>query len=440
MEDKKKNIIIILLVVIIVLLVGLLYVVLTNKKDNNETSETNDGDNKETKVVEEKLYPGIKIDNNEKYDNYLIVYYDKDEEEFCYFDNESDCSSKKISIKTESKDAKKLSEYEDDYVFYKDNGKIKYYSANSKKSYVINIASEYKSYNFMVDNVTKELVGVFFRETLDDYYSYYSLIIDKTLYEKKYRELSFLSKDYLAAKEFSCNKSNKKFVDYDTCKQTKLLLLSAKEEKVLKTTDANSSLPEQNYDILYNDKGVYFTRGYIIDDIVYDAVYTESLEKVTTKKGRYDVSIGTDGNLYVNEKGIVSSYDKDGKKLKSSKKYTIKALLGEYMVIAKNKKLLLVNIDGEETEVTSWNGNKKYIASYSGFDTENDNIILHLAIEDKSLKTDTKWDYCQTSNKCGSYIRNKEEAKDAICGYYYHYNLSTKKLEESLSCFVHMFK
>ena len=427
-DEKNKNILIISLILLVVLLTLLLCILLFKNKSNNNDNKVN----KENVITEEITLKGLKFDKTDYYKNTLDIYYSKNETEFCYYEDDEDCSSKKISIKVESKEAKKLDVYEEEFVFYKDNNKIKMYDYKKNKSYVINIDSDYNEYEFKIDNVTGELSGIIYTLKEDDYPSYYSVIDDKKLYEKKYRQLDFLSKDYLSSKTYTCEKSDTKFVEYDNCTQETLKLLSAKEEKVIKSEnvikDDDGYFDEQVFGIFYNKNGTYFYHGEFLDAEVYNSIYTEDLKKIASNSNEFDAGIGTDGNLYINQKGVVNVYDNDGKKIKTSKKYDIQRIIGEYIVAIKDNNLILATVDSEEIKLTSWNKkNNALHVALSGWYTENGKNGIYLVVEDSKANKDDVWEYCKTHNYCNGDILSKKDLDDYNLGYEYYYIPETKE-------------
>ena len=426
-EEKKKNILIICLMAIIVLLIGILCYVLFIK--DKPKGPGNDPKNNPENKPEEIVLKGLTKEDTSGYSNSIEVYYSKNLSEFCMFDEIEECSKEKEIIKTESSDAKKYTEYKNVYVFYKDNGKYKLYDNRSKKSYVINIGVDYTGYEFLVDSVTLDFVGVTFQKTSDSFYSFYSPEKDEILYENKFRDLYGINKDYLGAREYNCKKSNKKFVDYDTCNQTNAKVLSTHEEKELKSKNVSKGSEEYLFDALYNDKGLYFTYGNYLDGYAYSAVYTESFNKILTKTGEYDTSIGTDGNLYSNSKGIVTVFDKDGNKIKTSKKFSnVKQVIGEYIVIVKDNNLVITTVDGEETVITSWSKKKTYHSALSGWYTENGKYGIYLVVANKSVTKDEVWNYCKEHNNCNDEIMKKEDLDDTELAYEYYFIPETKEV------------
>ena len=421
-EEKKKNIIMILLVIIILGLGGLLaYILLGNKeKDKPVNIDTE---------VKETLYSGLKVDDSSNYTNELIVYYDLDGKDFCWSDDKEDCGKTSISIKTEN-EAKKLDVYLHKYVFYKDNGKLKVYNHETQKSYIINVASNYFSNYFEVDPTTKDFVGIIIRKEDEGKASYYSVVDDKMMYDQKYDDLMFLSKDYLSGDTSKCVKDED---GDDDCNQTYIYLLSTNGEKVVAqyqvTPDEDGYYGgERQYGLLQNEKGLYIYVGEFTDAVAYDEVYTKDLKKIVTKTGEADCDIGTDGNLYVNKKGIVTVYDQEGKKIKESKKYDVLQIISEYIVAIKNNKLIIATVDGEEKELASWNKKKnEYHWMLSGWYEEDGKNGIYLVVQDKNTKIDDVWNYCKKHNNCNGEISSKSELKEYYLGYEYYFVPETKE-------------
>ena len=428
-ENKKQNIIIILLVIIAVLLTALLCIVLF--KDKKTLTKTNNQNNENNEVsITSK---GLSLENVEAYTNTLDIYYSEREDIFCYFDDIEECSSKKITIKVESKDANKIDTYSDRYVFYKDNGKIKVYDYKNNKYYVVNISANYKGYEFEVDNVTEEFVGIIYTEKEGDYRTFYSVIDDITLYDKKYRELGFLSKDYLESITSECKESNTSYVDYDECEDKYISLLSTKEEKVIKQDeiykDKDGYYEHQLFGLLYNKNGTYIYHAESTDALFYKDIYNENLKRIVSNTNEFETDIGSDGNLYVNNKGIVNVYNNEGKKIKSSKKYDVKQIVGEYIVAIKDNNLIITTVDSNETKLTSWNKKYNYLhVGLSGWYTDNGKHGIYLVVQDDKANKNDIWEYCKTHNYCGGEIESKKDLDEYDLGYEYYYIPETKEV------------
>ena len=422
---KGKNTIIIILIIAVVLLLAVVWFLLfgrNNKPTNNhepgpvEPSPNKPIDNPAIKPLDE----AYKKENTTAYNYDLVVYYDTDEEYFCYMNTPEDCGKNKINIKTETFDASKLDEYEDKYVFYKDNGKIKYYDATKKESYVINLPSSYFSYIFSIDDVTDEIIGVIVQEDVDGNSGFFSFELNKVLYDKEYKELYFLNKDYLNASQSDCKTDSD---GYEICDQTDIYLLSTKEEKVLLSDapvkDSEGYYEDVTYGLLYNDKGLYIFEGSFIDSYAYYKVYNSDFKIIAKNTDEYEADIGKDGNLYVAKNGVVSIYNRDGKVLKSSKKYNVQMLVGEYIVAIKDNNLIIATVDGKEVKLASWNKNKNFLhVGLSGWYTEDKKPGIYLVVEDNSVSKDAVWESCK---KYGCDVESKSELDSIDKGYEYYY-------------------
>ena len=429
MEKTKKNntIRIVEILVIIILLAGLIYLLAVKKEKDTNISKDNNINVNETKseIVEEK---GLVLEDTTKYTNELIEYYDTQEKEFCYYDDISKCSSKKISIKTETNNVTKYNEYKDKYVFYKDNNKVKVYNNYTQKSYVIkDIGTNYFSYSFYTDDLTDDFIGIIYYETDESYATYYSIIEGKIIYDKDYKDMNFLSKDYVTGSEFECSKN--------ICTQNKTNLLSTKENKILMSykykKDPNGYY-ENNiyYQLLRNEKETYICLSTFIDATIYLEIYNTDFKKLQEDIGEFSASISKDGYLYIEKNGIVTAYDNNGKVVKKSEKYNVLQIIDDYIVTIKNDKLVLITVDNKITEIASWNKNKnEYMIYYSkSLVVDNKHQVL-LAVIDSDVTVDDVWNECTKKKSCN--VNNKEELEYYYdLGYMYYYTIERKEIKK----------
>lgn len=428
---KKIGVKDIIIGVLIFAIIGLLLYFLVFKKDKTEEKMEDD-------VLKETI-KGLTKEDSSKYENGFYIYYSKDEKEFCWYDEMSRCSSKRIFIKTHDKDTKVYYEHKDKYVFYKDDNKIKVYDDRTKSSYIINIDKDYFSYNFNVDDLTDEFVGVTYAETENSYASYYSVILDKVIYDKEYREMLFISKDYLSGSEFDCGSNN-------VCPLAEINLLSTNENKELLTYKLkrdNSGYYENSiyYQLLRNDKGTYICLSTFIDATIYKEIYNTEFKKIQENVGEFSTTIDSKGNLRIEKNGIVTVYDSNGKELSKSKKYDILQIIDDYIVTVSDEKLVLITIDGEKTIITDWNKGKNkndYIVYISGVQREKKDTLIKLGVVDSSVTLDDYWNYCTKNNEC--YGTSKDEVSEMDCslGYIYYYNKTTKKISKVPTSWCYM--
>lgn len=414
----------------IIIIFVLIFLVGCEKVDKNSIENKPGEKSGENQQIEESIYPGLKVEDTQKYENGFYVYYNKKGSEFCIYDELEKCGPDKVYIKTETKEASKYYEYQDKYVFYKDNNKIKVYDDKTKENYVINLPATYYSYNFCIDNLTNDLVGVIYSEVDGSFQTYYSIKLDKKLYDKKYQELMFLSDKYLQATSYECKENG------GYCNQSEIFLLSALEEKEnlsykLKVTKEGYYEEHKSYGLLRNEKGTFIYLETYVDAAIFDVIYNEKYEKVVSNTGEFDADIGSDGNLYVNSKGIVTSYDQNGYKVKTSHKFNVIQIIGEYMVVIDDNKLLLINIDGESVEISDWS--KKY-NEYNRFLSDwyrgsNKNGI-YIAIKDSRVKIDDVWTQCQKDKTCLN--TTKDELSEYSLGYEYKVNPVTKEISRKM--------
>lgn len=380
---------------------------------------------------------GLSKDNTSKYENGFYIYYSKDEKEFCWYDEISKCSSKRVFIKTHDKDAKVYYEHKDKYVFYGDNDKIKVYDSNKDESYVVNIRNDYYNYNFNVDSLTDEFVGITYAETEDSFVSYYSLLLDKVIYDKEYREMQFVSKDYISGSEFDCDKNN-------VCPLTRINLLSTNENKNLlsyKLKKDSSGYYENSvyYQLLRNDKGTYICLSTYIDATIYKEIYNTEFKKLYENIGEFSATIDSSGNLRIEKDGIVTVYDKNGKELTKSKKYDVLQIIDDYIVTISDDKLVLITIDGEKTVITDWNKNKNdYIVYMSGVLKEKSVTLIKLGVIDSTVTIDEYWNYCTKNDECSGISKDEISEMDCSLGYIYYYNKNSKELSKVPASWCYM--
>ena len=423
-----------------------------NRQENNnqeevpEEKEQQENNNEEEKVVEEKTivkdefepdyskyipdstYPGLLIDDTSDYTNTLVVRYDKREKEFCYFysgeDEESECSNKSISIKTKTK-AEIDSVYLDRYVYYKDDGMHKIYDNKKKTSYIIKIDVSYRYIERYDDE--NNLVAIIFEKEFDGSDSYYSLTLGKVLYDEKYKELDYLSKEYLSGKVYKCSQDD----DDEDCVQTKALLLSAKEEKIIKTykisADKDGYYDEKEYGIFENENGKYFTLGTCIDSCNYDYIYNTDFKVLGKNYDNYTSGILPNGNLYLAKKGVVSEVDKDGNVIRKTKKYDIEQVVGGYIIHIKDNYLTITTIDEvEEYKIVKWNKKYYYHVGLSGWYTDEGKHGIYMVVEDGNVTAKDVWNYCTSHNSCE--FDSISEIKDMNYGYEYYFIPETKEI------------
>lgn len=420
MKNKRLKVGIFLLALI--LIGGVIYFLLIKKQEEKP---------KEYTIPKEKeIAKGLTKEDSKDYKNGFYVYYDKDEEMFCFYDDKSKCSDKKVFIKTESDDIKRYFEFEDKYYFYKDNGKIKVYDNDTKGSFVINIKEGYFSYNFEVDDLTKEFVGIIYSETDESGASYYSVVDDKIIYDKNYEEMQFLSKDYLTGTTY--DKSKNPWV------KTEVSLLSTTENKKLLSHKIEKNADgyyEENqfYQLLRNEKGIYIALSTFIDATIYEEIYNTEFKKIAENIGEYSATVASNGNLHIEKNGVVTAYDKNGEVVKKSKKNTVLQVIDDYIVALVDDKLVLLTLDGDKIELAPWDKSKNEYAHYRTYMAkEKGNHKLFVAVKDRNVTVDQAWDACNKDNKCS--IESKDDLINYYdAGYLYYYVKETKEIGKVIS-------
>ena len=179
---KLKNIIIIIVTIVVLGVLGYFGYKLLTKEPTVEVPLANYDE-------------ALNLENTSSYRYTYDILYDKyDTNTFCQFDN---CDRKAATIKTETKDIQILDVYENKYFFYKDNGKIKVYDHRVGKTYIINVKGDSEIYLFGVDEEDDTFYGVIVDDNGFRYY--FSLEKNKGVYAEKYKDLYFVSKNYLSA-------------------------------------------------------------------------------------------------------------------------------------------------------------------------------------------------------------------------------------------------
>ncbi len=422
LKEKKNGILIGILILLIIILLGVILYIEKDKIMDLFNHNENEVIKDENGNVIEIVYNSLTKEDTTNYKNTETFY--KQNNEFCVYD-EDDCTSQdKVEIKVENKDIDILDYYKGKYLFYRDNNKIKVYNDETKLSYIINISSKFYSYIFGVDSVTDEFVGIVYHESEKDNPSYFSITENKVLYNRKYEYLEFLSKKYLTA-------GREKIVDedeeYPETITTDVYLLSTTSEKVIMSYKNEPNEEDYytgiNYGVLENKNGEYlYLANYEADEIIRE-IYTSSLKTIVRTDDYIEASITDSGLLYVLNNKVVDVYDKDGKKIRTSREYNdLLQVCGEYIIAIENNKLIVTTIDENVTEITNWNKNKYYHSGLSGWYTENGKNGIYMVVEE-NVSADEVYKYCSKHNSCDGL--EYEDIKETDRGYEYYFIPST---------------
>ena len=409
---KTKNIIIIVVVTLLVLIGGLLIYKAINS-DRRVSVPVDLPYDKSLNLEDTTLY----------YYSYEVRLDAYDDSTFCQFDS---CGSLAAEFKTETDEIEILDVYKTKYLFYKDNGRIKVYNNDEKKSYVINVKGDGEVYLFGVDEETDEFYGVIVDK--DNLRYYFSIEKNDTLYAGQYKDLYFVSSDYLSASVYETIVDEEDGYEEDL--QKELLLLSTDKEKiVIKQENADNEASLLFDVVISGGKKFYVLESLNVDSSFYKEVYDKNFKSLFKSKRNnkyedvserfvFDCTIH-DGYIYVFDDGVLYRYDSNGKLVKKSKKYYgVQMIAGEYMVIT-NTNLLLTNIDGKEVKLSNWNNEKYLHTALSGWYEENNKKGIYLVVEEDNVNIDEVWKKCLEAGDCEE--MSKEDLADYNLGYEYYY-------------------
>lgn len=417
---KKRTLIIVLSVLVVVLLGCLSYIFdwpfyarYIEPSQNNDTEPENN------------LTPDTPSKTGGKYD----IKYNSEEREICgLYPDENKCDKIIATIDTEEEEIEILDTYEDKYFFFKDNNKVKVYNNNDKKVYLINVdASDTIHMYFAVDYHTDNLYGVIYNGEEENYF--YSVKTNRIMYKNKYTDLVGLSEDYIYTSVFES--------DQESSVQTKLIVLSTKEEKEVFIKDVRS-FTDGGSEVGLTDVSKGNKRYYLLAEGMgyagYNEYYNESFEPIyTTPSGTkpynedkflYDTTIGKDDNIYVYNNGYLTSYDYTGKEIKKSEKLeNVEMIVDEYAVVTNNN-LSMVDINGKEIVVAPWKKGNYLHTMLSGWYETGGKEGYYFVVEEE-VDPDKLWEECKNNKLCPA--TSREELSDNGVGYEYYYIPSTKE-------------
>lgn len=414
-EEKKETssnlkVILPVLCVALVALAAFISLTLKNKNESTKLIDNN---------LEEQVQPSNDelIEQEEITGNSMEVYYKTSE--FCK-SNFNGCDNS-FKIATETTDTKIFDTYKKGYILYKDGTKIKLYSASSKKSKDINISNEYDFYNLVVDSKTNDPVGIIYNKGDSKIRNYYSIILDKDIYNNIYHDLSDIDGNYLSGGKYECNKS---------CDFVSVDLLSAREEKILNSAKATKEDTDEGsskrFDYISNNNYRYYALVTMLDGYSYNKIYDEDLKEILSFNGygifENNISVNDKGQIYIVNDNKLNIYDNTGKQVNSISTYDkILQLVDEYIIAIKNNKLVIATIDGLEKTICEWKDNNNYHSGLSGWYETNGKNGIYMVVEDPNISTDEVWNYYKNLPEDDRDIESKEDLKSVDLGYEYYY-------------------
>ena len=350
----------------------------------------------------------------------LRVYYNK--EAFCMKESE-DCVEY-ITIKTETNNIKLLDTEDKKYVVYRDGDIVKIYDADKKSSIVtdMDLKENCQICRFEEDPVSHKVSGVTYREKSTDFFSYYSFKLGKTIYKNKYYELDQIDDKYLSGTLVTCVE------DYN-CNPVGADLLSIDEEKIVMSSERNViDSFYLNYGVLRSNNNRFYLLIISEDANLYYKIYNKDLKEILSfdinnMPNETNLDINEQGQLYVINGKFVDVYDTNGKMIKRSKSFDkVFQIIGDYIVVEKNGKLVITTVDGKkEIDMCEWNNDKIMHTGLSGWYTENGKNGIYLVVEDPKVTIDEVWNYYKNLPEDDRDIESKEDLKSVDLGYEYYY-------------------
>ena len=329
MEEKKnkntKRIVIICLLILGIVLIGAGYFIY------DMTYTDNSGEDKIEEDVEELLYT-------------LDVY--KSGNDLC-LDKSELCTEVAFTIKTKNENTKVLAfDRDKNFILYSDGDLLRIYNRDLGESTAIVLENIYKKYELYPNNQKNNISGIVYTTT-DDKIGYFNVATGDKLYEGKYdsqyNSLIQINEDYLS-------------VSIDG---KKAYLLSTKEEKeeISYEGEEGPGFAFSSYGI---DKYIFVLKS-CAGDCIIEKVYSNDKKEIYNKKIS-DQNISFYNNiLYFAYDNKISKVDMDGNIVEGGTYTDIKGLINNYVVYVANNKLMLDNLNEEESkEVTTWSSNYSY--------------------------------------------------------------------------------
>ncbi|MBR3660584.1 MAG: hypothetical protein IKN63_01605 [Bacilli bacterium] len=389
MEDKKKinkkKIIVISLLLLGIVLIGTGYFIY------DMTYTDNNGEDQIEEDIEELLYTLDVYKNG----NYL-----------CLEKNDT-CTEIAFTIKTKNENSKVMAFDSDKlFVLYQDGDLLRYYNRSVDESTAIELESTYKSYEIYSNNAKDSISGIIYT-TNDDKKGYFNVSTGKKLYEGKYILIRYLDENYLNSR------SNE-----DVYEQQKSYLLSTNEEKV----EMESGKGGFSYNVSSYEGKYYYILEECFVECTTEKIYSNDKKVIIDKTIQEQNYSFNNDNLYVVKDNIIQKYNIDGELVSKSKEYfNIKGLINNYVIYINNNKLILENIDTEESkELVTWN-DKYYYDEYSskyytrleldnmGETDKEEGLYVVINYQEKDKNGNYGMEYCLTSdNAIKTYPITKE--------------------------------
>ncbi len=444
-KSKVKTILLIVgIVLVIVGIIVLMFILVKNDNKNNKNNDNNtniptkkddDEENPITNPIDvEKTIRGLALDQNyTSYKNTLTLYIDKNKNDryiICskYSTGLCDTTNKNKTYNIKVKDSieiNKISEdesdyknyyknYKDKYIVYSDEEQIKIYFISDDKSYYTGIKHVYSEYS-IVEN-EDAILGILAIDSNNRTY-YYSLIENALLYDN-YSSLELLSDDYLSGKSAG-----------------NIYILSTKENKIINDTISKDALNfnvhiETKYNSEHPNDKYYFL---LVDDgstdSNYVAIYGKDFKKIVSFKAKSllvnkSFTINSSGNLLISRSEKVTTYKNSGEVIKTEKYKGFSMFIGDYIVLLRDNKLILVTPDGSEVVFNSYNSKKQKIDTlFSDQIKINKEEAIAIFVSDDSVTAEEMWNGCNSLEECEytSKTQLESEMKNNSNGYYYFY-------------------
>ncbi len=434
-NNNNSKVVSTLLICVVIAIVGyFIYNNIQHKEvnnigNNNVTNNENIEENNNTVDNVLSMSPFINFNNLKKEDSsnnsYELEVYECEDDLYYYCPTNCDEENYFI-IKTKSENAKFIDSYKTKYIFYWDEDRVKIYDRDSKDIYVTSIDYKFEvNMEFVKDTKTKEIIGfVYDVEDEDDeikYENYYSISLDKVLYEHEYHDMWIVDDKYISASVFK----TKGYDDFD-----RVDLISTKESKVLISERSNKK-PDEVEEMVFDSDEVGKYKYYVLLEGIesgqhYKKIYTEDLKEIIYFKNNVyydDISFDENGKIHAIEGNVVNVYDNTGKKIDTSESYDKLLYVHNDLIVAVvDNYFILTTIGGEEIKIC------KYVEDYKIYSYNEEGI--HISVKDKSVKVDDIWDYYKDKDIYESKAEIKEELDEWGCytGYDYYYDLYTKEV------------
>ena len=235
--------------------------------------------------------------------------------------------------------------------------------------------------------------------------------------EDKYDSYTYINNDYIGANRITCEINSEGDED---CEAISYDVLGLKEQKLVKRIKTNEYLDA------IEQKG-YMIFSYYGPDSGCNEIYNKDFNLIAKceKEVSSNYSVSEDGRLFVLNGKKVVEYNSEGNIINTSKEYnSIQMLVDNYIVIIKDKKLVIVTPEEKEVTITSWDNKKQALHTLlSGwFDQDNKHGIF-LVVEDERITAKEIFNDC-SKTECD--FKTQKEIEDELKwhtggGYEYYY-------------------